>query len=76
VVFQVNENQQLTAATHSTHSKAVATLVIKFFNMAFQNSPLFSDAICKLFSHSLTGKVPHILSAEFSSIFFNIRNNL
>lgn len=55
---------------------AVLTLVIKFFYMAFQNSPLFSDAVCKLLSHSITGKSPHTLSVQLSSIFFNIRDNL
>ncbi|KAL0603981.1 hypothetical protein AAY473_025979, partial [Plecturocebus cupreus] len=40
------------------------------------NSPLFSDAVCKLLSHSFTGKVPHTLSAQFPGIFFNIRENL
>ena len=55
---------------------AVVTLVIKFFYVTFQNSPLFSDAVCKLLSHGFTGKVPHTLSTQFPRVFFNIRDNL
>lgn len=44
--------------------------------MTFQNSPLFSDAVGKLLSHSFTGKVPHTLPTQFPSIFLSIRDNL
>lgn len=61
---------------HFACTGAVITLVIKFFYMTFQNSPLFSDAVCKLLSHGITRKAPYTLSAQLPSIIFNIRDNL
>lgn len=37
------------------------TLVIQLFNMIFQHSPLLSNAVGKLLSHSFTRQLPHIL---------------
>lgn len=73
MTFQVSF---LSVTAYSMCIQVVLTLVIKFFYVTFQNSPLFSDAIGKLLSDSLTGKVPYTLSTQFPSILFNIRNNL
>ena len=66
----------LNSSTPSACPGAVVTLVIEFFYMTFQNSPLFPDAVCQLLSHSVTGKAPHAVSAQFPRVIFYIGDSL